>query len=167
MKIVLIGFMGSGKSTVAKALSKLLGLDLVEMDELVCQKTNAANMHEIFARGGELLLRETEIAVAKEITLKRDLVVSTGGGVPLNKIILDYFKEEGAKVVFLNAGFEKIVERLEGDFLRPLFANRMEAKKMYDFRLPLYINYADEVVEVDSYSPDQIAGQIKELIHGF
>ncbi len=58
MNIVLIGFMGSGKSTVAKRLSKLLGLSSLEMDEIVYQKTNTSNMQEVFAKGGELLLRE-------------------------------------------------------------------------------------------------------------
>src|SRR3990167_5099498 len=144
MNIVLIGFMGSGKSTVAKRLAKLLGISWVEMDELVYQKTNTRNMHEVFALGGELLLRETEIAIAKEYASKENLVISTGGGVVLNQIILDYLKEAGGKVIFLNARFEQIVTQLEGDNSRPLVRDLTSTKKLYDFRLPLYLNYADE-----------------------
>ena len=162
--IVLIGFMGSGKSTVAKWLAKLLGISWVEMDELVYQKTNTRNMHEVFALGGELLLRETEIAIAKEYASKENLVISTGGGVVLNQIILDYLKEAGGKVIFLNARFEQIVTQLEGDNSRPLVRDLTSTKKLYDFRLPLYLNYADEIIDVNFRSADEIALKIKEMI---
>ncbi len=166
MKIVLIGFMGSGKSTVAKALSKLLGLEILEMDDIVYQKTSTRNMHEVFAKGGELLLRATEIAIAKEYAAKDDVVISAGGGVVLNKIILDYFKEAGGKVIFLNAPFDQVVKQLEGDNSRPLFRDLNNAKKMYDLRLPLYLNYADAVVDADCHTADEIAQEIKEMLNG-
>lgn len=160
MKIVLIGFMGAGKSTVARVLSKILRLEIVEMDDLVYQKTNTQNMHEVFAKGGELLLRETEIAIAKEYAPKENVIISTGAGVVLNKIILDYLD---GKVFFLNARFEQIIKRLEGDHARPLFKSVSEAKKLYDLRLPLYLHYADEIIDVDFRSPDEIALNIKKL----
>ncbi|HSX37306.1 MAG TPA: shikimate kinase [Chlamydiales bacterium] len=163
MNIMLIGFMGSGKSTVAKRLSELLGISWVEMDDLVYQKTNTRNMHEVFALGGELLLRETEIAIAKEYASKENLIISAGGGVVLNKITLDYFKETGGTVIFLNARFTQIAKQLEGDDSRPLFQDLSEAKKLYEFRLPLYLNYADEVIDVDSQSAEKIALKIKEM----
>lgn len=160
MNVILIGFMGSGKSTVGKRLSQILGLSAVEMDEIVYQKTDCRDMHKVFAKGGELLLRETEIAIAKEYASKKNLIVSTGGGVVLNKIILDYFKEAGGKVFFLNASFEQIAKRLEGDSERPLFKDRAVAKKLYDFRLPLYFSYADHVIDVDSLPADEIAARV-------
>lgn len=163
MNIVLIGFMGSGKSTVAKSLSELLGLPWIEMDDLAYQKTKTKNMHELFALGGELLLRETEIAIAKEYASKENLIISTGGGIVLNKITLDYFKRSDGKVIFLNARFDTIIKRLEGDDSRPLFKQRENAKTLYDFRLPLYLNYADEVLDVDSRSIDEIALKIQEM----
>ncbi len=164
MNIVLIGFMGSGKSTVAKRLASLLGSKVIEMDQLVYEKTHTQNMHDVFAKGGELLLRETEIAIAKEYAKKDRLIISTGGGVVLNKIILDYFKINGAKIIFLNAQFEQIAQQLEKDDSRPLFNNLSNAKKLYDFRLPLYHQYADEVIDVGSHSADQIASLIKDLV---
>ncbi len=163
MNILLIGFMGSGKSTVAKRLSQLMHLSCIEMDDLVYQKTNTRNMSEVFALGGELLLRETEIAIAKEVASKDHLILSAGGGVVLNKIILDYFKIKGGKVIFLNARFETIVERIGKEDSRPLFKQIDVAKKLYDFRLPLYLNYADEVIDVDSLSADEVARTIKNL----
>ena len=157
--------MGSGKSTVAKRLSQLLGLAAVDMDELVYKKTGSRNMHEVFAKGGELLLRETEIAIAKEYASKDHLIISTGGGVVLNKITLDYFKKTNGQVIFLNAAFEQISKQLEEDDSRPLFKDLASAKKLYDFRLPLYVNYADEIIDVDFRSADEIALQIQEMIN--
>lgn len=161
MNIVLIGFMGAGKSSVAKHLSHLLGYSLAEMDELVYQKTGMQTMHEVFAKGGELLLREVEIEIAKEYSLKKNYVISTGGGVIQNKIILDYFKKEGAKIIFLKASFEEIEKRLEGDCSRPLFA-----KKLYDLRNPLYAAYADIEIDTESRSPQEIAHAIQGACDG-
>jgi shikimate kinase len=165
MNIILIGFSGCGKSTVAKRLSQQIGFSLVEMDDLVYQKTNTRNMHEVFSLGGELLLRETEIAIVKEYASKKKFVISTGGGVVLNKIILDYFKQSSGLVIFLNAGFDTIAKRLEGDASRPLLQDALSAKKMYDFRLPLYLHYADKIVDVDLKSPEEIALEICEWKH--
>lgn len=161
MKRVLIGFMGSGKSTVARSLSQLLDIPWIEMDDLLCQKTSTKTMHQLFALGGELLLRETEIAIAKEYASTENVIISTGGGVILNQIIFNYFKTTDTKVTFLHASFEQIVSRLKGDDSRPLFKDLVNAKKLYDFRLPLYLHCADEIIDVDFQTPDEIALKIK------
>lgn len=154
--------MGSGKSSVAKRLGGLLNWPILEMDDLVLKKTKTKSMPEVFDKGGELLLRETEIAIAKECASISDVVISTGGGVVLNKIILDYFKESSAKITFLNASFQTISNRLAKDYLRPLFKNKSDAESLYQFRLPLYFKYADQVIEVDEKSVDQIAQEIMD-----
>jgi len=163
MNIILIGFMGSGKTTVAKSVSELLGLSCVEMDDLVYQKTNTRTMQEVFDLGGELLLRETEIALSKEYALKNKLIISTGGGVVLNKIIFDYFQKQKCLIIFLRAKFTTLAKRLKGDVQRPLFQHLPTAKKMYQFRLPLYLHYADQVIDVDDLTPEQIAQNIGKL----
>ena len=162
MKIILIGFMGSGKSSVAKNLGHLLQLPILEMDELVFQKTNTKNMHEVFAKGGELLLRETEIAIAQEYASAHNNVISTGAGVVMNKIILDYLKKGEGKVFFLNAPFQTVADRLVDNSMRPLFNNSVEAKSLYHFRQPLYLKYADHVVEVGEKTVEEIAQEIVE-----
>lgn len=164
MNIILIGFMGSGKSSVAKKLGQLLEFPVLEMDELVCHKTNTSNMHEVFAKGGELLLRETEIAIAQEYARTDNHVISTGAGIILNKIILDYLKKPRAKIFFLNASFQTIAARLADDALRPLFKNNAEAQSLYHFRQPLYLKYADQVVDVDKKSVEQVAQEIAKEI---
>jgi shikimate kinase len=166
MKIILIGFMGSGKSSVAKKLGHLLKLPILEMDELVFQKTNTKNMHEVFAKGGELLLRETEIAIAQEYASADNNVISTGAGVVLNKITLDYLKKGDGKIFFLNAPFQTIAVRLADDSIRPLFKNSVEAKSLYHFRQPLYLKYADQVIEVGKKSVEEIAQEIANSLRG-
>ncbi len=160
MKIILIGFMGSGKSSVAKKLAPLLNLPILEMDELVLQTTHTKNMQEVFAKGGEFLLRETEIAIAKRYASSDNLIISTGGGVVLNKIVLDYLKMNKGKIFFLNTAFQTIARRLAHDVVRPLFKNRQEAEALYYFRQPLYVKYADQVIEGDKKSVEEIAQEI-------
>ena len=122
-------------------------------------------MQEVFAKGGELLLRETEIEIAKACASKKNLILSTGGGVVLNKIILDYFKERDGKVIFLNVSFAQIMKQIEKENSRPLFKDEVSARKLYDLRLPLYVNYADEIIDIEFQSPEEIAIQIKEKIN--
>jgi len=162
MKIGLIGFMGSGKSVVAQALSQLLGLKLLEMDHLVCQKNNVKNMQELFAKGGEQILRSTEVVVAQECVLQGNVVISTGGGVVLNPEIVALFKESGVVIVFLHVSFATILGRLVGDVSRPLFHNPKQAEALYTMRLPLYFNAAHKVIHTDSDSPEQIAQEITD-----
>ncbi|MFI0435756.1 MAG: shikimate kinase [Parachlamydiaceae bacterium] len=164
MQIILIGFMGCGKSSVAKKLSSMMEWPILEMDDQVLKKIGVNNMEELFAKGGELLLRETEIAIAKEYVSRCNTIISTGGGVVLNKIVLDYFKKKGGIIYFLNATFDTICSHLSCDTSRPLFKNRSEANALYHFRLPLYLKYADYVIEVDQKSIQSITEEIAENI---
>lgn len=165
MIIVLIGFMACGKSTTAQHLSKLLHLPLLDMDALVLQKTASADMHELFAKGGELLLRKTEIELAQELASQTSFILSTGGGVVLNKIILDYFRDKGAKIFFLDTPFEEIIRRLENEKdTRPLFQNRADLQNLYHFRLPLYRLYANTTIDCNKLSPEQIALAIQKIV---
>lgn len=160
MKVILIGFMGSGKSSVTQALSQLLKLPFLEMDELVYQKTNTKGMYEVFAKGGEALLREKEIEIARECRFIENIVISTGAGVVMNKIVLDDLKQHHAKVFFLNANFSVLADRLAGDTSRPMFVDKKQAKSLYDFRQPLYLMYSDYVIDVEEKSVNGIAREI-------
>ncbi len=157
MNLILIGFMGSGKSTLARSLSSLFHFHLVEMDELVYQKTKTSNMHEVFALGGEKLLREMELCIAQEYAGKTNQVISTGGGIVLDPTPLNIFKQAGARIIFLNAPFDLVAKRLEHDRSRPLFTHLAQAKKIYEDRLPLYLQAADEIINIENQSPYELA----------
>ena len=155
MNIILIGFMGSGKSTIAHLLSKMLEFSHIETDELVLSRSQRKSITDIFALDGETRFRELEIAVAKSLISKKNTVISTGGGMVLNKICIDYLKENGT-VIYLNTSFSEIEARLQGDDTRPLFRNRLNAQKLFQFRKALYSQYAQITVKTDSLSIDNI-----------
>lgn len=162
MKIILIGFMGSGKSEVARQLAQKLGLALIESDGLVLQLSKRSNINEIFNQDGEVHFRELEIAAAKKLRRADNAVIATGGGAVMNQIIFAYLKSKPkAIIIHLAAMFATVRRRLRHDRTRPLFANAQKARKLYKLREPLYRHYADIVVTTDNRTPASI---VKEII---
>lgn len=163
MKLILIGFMGSGKSTVAKHLGRLFTLPVVEMDDLVLQRCGAKDTHEIFARGGEPLFRQIELKVAEECATIDNAIISTGGGVIMNDHVMNNLRTFSGKVIFMNVAFEVIAERLCGDTSRPLFNDVAQAKSLYQYRQHLYRRHADHVVEAGNGTANEVAEEIAKL----
>jgi shikimate kinase len=159
MKIILIGFMGSGKTTVAKELSKRLGIGRIEMDAEVVRLSGRKDVNEIFEKDGEIKFRELEIEFAKSIRDLKEGIISTGGGVVQNKIILDILREN-AEVIYLQLSFEKITKILANDETRPLFKDREKAKKLFELRRPLYEAYADVIIDREHKYANQLADEI-------
>jgi shikimate kinase len=159
MKIILIGFMASGKSAVARTLSHLMELPLIEMDERVVAASKRRDVREIFSLDGEVAFRELEIRVARSLRKVTNAVISTGGGVVMNKIIIDYIKINGM-VVFLAASFENILRRIGKEKTRPLFTDRESLKKLYNLRRPLYQAYGDVIVSTDGKPVESVAKEI-------
>ncbi|MFC7320864.1 shikimate kinase [Halobacillus campisalis] len=154
--IFLIGYMGSGKSTVAKQLSESIGFGYIEMDGEI-EKREGRSIPQIFEEDGEKKFRQLETSLLQ--SLSGQIIVSTGGGVILS--------EENQKlltrstVVFLDASFETINKRLADDEDRPLWgANIEENKRRYETRLPIYKELATLVVSVDDKNPSTIADEI-------
>ena len=165
MKYTLIGFMGSGKSTIAQQLARDLNLSMIEMDWVVLQSTGYKDMNELFQTAGELTLREWEIKLAREWRDTQDVVISAGGGSVMNKIVIDYLKDQGGKVIHLQTSFQTILDRMVKDSTpRPLFKDINMAKDLYDFRLPMYKRYADYEVTTNSKTVEQVLIDIKTVI---
>ncbi|MDA1316393.1 MAG: AAA family ATPase [bacterium] len=161
MNIILIGFMGSGKSTVGKAIAKKMSFEFREMDALILEQTGFADMKALFLKKGESLLRESEIALSKELALLTNTVVSTGGGVVMNKIIIDTFKKHSAIVFYLHAPFELLTKHIASDSTpRPLFNTIEKAQSLFEFRLPLYKNLSDHTIDIQEKSVEEIADEI-------
>lgn len=165
--IFLIGFMGSGKSSVGKALSGMLRMDFADSDleiERVAGKSTRVLLPEL----GEDEFRQLEIDAIKRLCGMENCVVSVGGGAVLNYINTLRMRKNGT-VVLLNASPETVVKRLEGDD-RPLLAGLEGGRKLakvlqlMSFRRPFYDSAKDVEVATDGKSVDEVAKGIRELL---
>jgi len=155
--------MGSGKSSVAEMLARTRGCAKIETDELVLQQSGRNSIADIFFHDGEIAFRELEIQVAKMCGDRVNTVISTGGGMIMNKICIDYMRRN-AKVVFLATSFAVIKQRLAHDTTRPLFADIKAAKTLFTLRQGLYRAYADMTVMTDGRSVSEISEIILHTI---
>lgn len=154
--IFLIGFMGSGKSTIAKMVSEKTSYSYIEMDEAI-EEAEGMKIRDMFTLKGEQYFRDKETEFLKN--LREEVVLSTGGGVILREENRELMQE--GTVVYLKAEWETIVERLAGDTDRPLWKGDVsEKKKRFDERLSLYEQTADIVIRVDQKTPEKITEEV-------
>ncbi|KIR02126.1 Shikimate kinase I [Lachnospiraceae bacterium TWA4] len=163
--IALIGFMGTGKSTIAACLHELYGMEVVEMDELIA-KREGMSIPQIFEVHGEQYFRDLETNLLIEMQSKKNVVISCGGGVPLRECNVVEMKKNG-RVVLLTAKPETIFERVKDDHNRPLLENNKTVEfiaELMESRREKYEAAADIVVHVDGLSKVEICKKIeKEL----
>ena len=145
--IVLCGFMGSGKTVVGRELAKIMGAKFVDTDDLI-EKEQGVAIKAIFAAHGEDYFRDLEYEMCKKVAQMKGAVVSTGGGAMTFARNVEAIKQ-GSKVVFLDASFDVICDRIGNSTTRPLFQDREKAKKLYDERKDKYLAAADYVVNGD------------------
>lgn len=147
MNIVLCGFMGSGKTVVGNEISKIMGRKFVDTDELIEQEQGVA-IKAIFATHGEDYFRDLEFECCKKVSEMKNCVVSTGGGALTFERNAEVLKESG-KIVFLDASFDVICDRIGNSNNRPLFRDREKAYELYEERKSKYLSAADYVVDGD------------------
>lgn len=164
--IVLIGFMGVGKGTIARALYNETKFFPLDCDDLIESAYNL-KIKEIFAKFGEDEFRKTEKKLAKFIEKNvSNAIISTGGG---------FYKVPNLKklgtIIYLKSDFEGIISRIKNSpnatkklAKRPLLKDPSEAKKLFDKRKDEYEKVADLIVDVSNKSPKMVALKIKELI---
>lgn len=143
MNLVLIGFMGCGKTTLGRSLSLHSGYEFLDMDAEI-ERQAGMPITEIFHRCGEARFRELEHAFLQSLSAKENLILSTGGGIVLNPANMAILKQFGT-VVFLSPPTDVLLKRLSDDVTRPLIAHKApsEILELYRQRLPLYRQYAD------------------------
>lgn len=160
--IILIGFMGSGKTTTGISLSYKLQCTLSDTDKMI-EKREGMSISEIFAARGEAYFREKETELLRELKSgKTRQIFSVGGGTPLRAENRKLLHELGM-VVWLKVSAEAVYERLKGDTTRPLLqgADPMEKiKTLLKEREALYTDAADIVVVTDKKGTAQIAEEI-------
>ncbi|MBF0504569.1 MAG: shikimate kinase [Candidatus Omnitrophica bacterium] len=159
--IVLIGFMGSGKSMVAQALSQRLKRECVATDHLI-ETREGQSIARIFEKKGQSYFRDLEHQVIEEISQRSEIVIDCGGGVVLNPENLKLLKTNGI-VFYLQASLDVIYARIRNESHRPLLLvpDPLRAlEQLYQQRLPLY-NQADYTIDANDAS---IEGPIAEIL---
>lgn len=159
--IFLIGFMGVGKSTIARILATELNAELVEMDETI-EAEAGITINEIFEKYGETHFRDLESALVERISNKGGAVVSCGGGAVLREENVAGMKKNGT-IIFLSATPETIYERVRHSTNRPLLNGNMNVEyiaQLMERRRAIYESAADVIVITDDKEKSDIVEEI-------
>ena len=159
--IFLIGFMGAGKSTIARAIKQKLGYPVVEMDERIV-KEQGMPISKIFETYGELYFRELETKLIQSLNQQEPTIVSCGGGVAMRQENVDCMRD-GGSVVFLTATPQTIYERVKNSTDRQLLNGHMNVayiSELMEVRRPKYEAAADILVATDGKTKEEIAEEI-------
>lgn len=161
--LILIGFMGAGKTSVGEQLAAHRHRTLIDTDRMI-EDITGRTVAEIFQQQGEAAFRRLEGMVLKELAAKaQGEIVSVGGGLPLWEDNKQLLKALG-KVIYLRVRPETVIRRLQGDRTRPLLqGNDVEEKveRLMTFRGPVYESLADCVIDADEKTVMQIGQQIE------
>ena len=135
-KIYLVGFMASGKTTVARALAERLGWQFEDIDELI-ERRERLTIADVFTRHGEAYFRGVEREILKLLQPLRHVVVATGGGTFADPDNRAFINLDGLSV-WLDVPLVELIPRIPLDGRRPLAANRAELERLYAARLESY-----------------------------
>ena len=160
--IALIGFMGTGKSAVGSELSMRLGVDLLEVDELIVEKAGKP-ITEIFSKDGEEAFRRLESEVVAEVSCRKNVIISCGGGAVLDQENVKRLSKNSV-IVLLTASVDEILRRavLDGDS-RPLLNTldrEARVRELLRFRQPFYLRAADYILDTSGLDPQGAAEAI-------
>ena len=159
-KLYLVGFMGAGKTTVARALGRRTGWRVEDIDERI-EAREHRTVASIFAQQGEPYFRQLERVVLGELLPLRHLVVATGGGTFVEADNRALMLADGA-VAWLDLPLPGVIARVPVDGRRPLASDRAHMEQLYARR---QLAYAHAHVRVDATQPvEEIVGQLVELI---
>jgi shikimate kinase len=163
--LYLIGFMGTGKTTIGRSLADVLGWSFFDVDTEI-EKREQRAISEIFAQSGEQHFRSLETStleqLVRNVQFGHPCVIATGGGA------FSYLKnwdivENNGVTIWLDCPFEKIEQRIpHGDTTRPLSLDRAKMRELYEVRRPLYAR-ADYRIDADCDEPMEVLEQIRNL----
>src|SRR5215475_2780102 len=161
--VILVGFMGAGKSSVGRILARRLGRCFVETDDMIIAH-EGRSIPEIFTDKGEAYFRALEEDMVRLLALKRGDVIATGGGLPCCEGRLEALRAIGT-VVWLAGDFDTLYERALRGGDRPMLAGRTreDVLALYRGREPFYAQ-ADCSVDTTSLGPDQVAARIAGVV---
>ena len=162
--IVLVGFMGTGKTTIATGLSHALGMRYVSIDDMI-EHREKCTINEIFTESGEEYFRDVERSVIKDVSCMDALVIDTGGGAMIRDENVAYMKSNGI-VICLTAAEDVIMERTKKYKHRPLLNVEDPKRKIRDLiakRAPSYAK-ADYTIDTGELTARQVIEKIAEIV---
>jgi shikimate kinase len=160
-RIYLVGFMGSGKTTVGRRLAKKLGWRFIDLDEEI-ERRERRTVADIFRENGEPHFRQLERHFLKQASSFKQSVIALGGGAfldPENRVLAD----TTGLTVWLKVSFAKIGDRVKIDGTRPKLTSKEQAEGLYQSRDPYYA-LAKLHVSTDHGTPETIADEIIEAV---
>lgn len=169
-KIILVGYMGSGKSTIGKLLSEMTGIPAFDLDKII-EKDTQKTIPELFSEFGEIKFRKLEHEKLKSFIAQNEhYILSLGGGAPCYANNHEFLQLDGIVSVYLKASIKELIKRLENERAnRPLLSGLKEeeveefiAKHLFD--RSYFYHQAKHVVSVDNKNPDTIASEISSLL---
>ncbi len=165
MKIVLIGYRGTGKTAVGQQLAALSHWSFRDTDDMV-EQTAGRSIAEIFAQRGEVAFRDHESKAISEVSEQDQVVIATGGGAVLRAENRTHLRRDSF-IVWLTASVETIVARVESDEATTLRRPNLtsaggveEIEQMLQARLPIYEDCHDLQLATDQRSPEELAARI-------
>jgi len=161
--VILVGFMGAGKSSVGRLLARRLGRAFVETDDVVVAR-EGCSIPEIFRVGGETRFRELERAALEELRGRSGLVIATGGGLPCREGGMEELRALGT-VVWLRGDVRELVVRAQRSGTRPMLAKRTpeEIEALYRTRVPYY-RLAHVSLDTTGLAPDQVVDRLQAAL---
>jgi shikimate kinase len=170
-KLILIGYMGCGKSTISLELSKVLDIPVVDLDQII-EENHKMSVQKIFETKGELYFRKMEHQLFSELIQNDEaMIISTGGGTPCyfnNHLLL---QNQSVFSIYLKGSINTLYDRLQKNDLskRPILSNLkdFEAKEFiakHLFERSYFYFFASKVVEIDNKSVIQITNEITQLL---
>ena len=164
-RIVLMGFMGAGKTTIGKALAERLSWDFIDTDAEI-EKEQGRKISEIFETEGEQAFRDMETRLLKKLEKSEEqFVLSIGGGMPVREENRAFLRNIGT-VIYLKTSKEEIIRRVSGDTNRPLLqGGALEEKvtNLMNAREQIYKDTAHKEVVTDGKNPQKVVNEILEL----
>lgn len=163
MKIIIVGFMGVGKTSVGKRLAEKLNFDFIDTDYEI-ELSQDMSISNIFQNYGESYFRKLEKQTLNKVLNRNNIVISTGGGIITDKDNYNILKNE-EKVIFLDASVETIINHLHNEInKRPLLYEsenlRKKIEELLSNRYEKYIDVSDIIIDVNDKNIDEVISQI-------
>ena len=159
--IFFVGFLGAGKSTLARNLGRLYHRTYVDTDRMA-ERMMCKSVRECFEQDGESAFREVETSVLKRLKLEKSLLVSCGGGIVERPCNCDLMHEMGV-IVFLDGDLDDSLRQIQHPEKRPDFDPR-SVRELYERRRPLFTHSADYVIDIRNKDFEQVADDAGRLL---